>query len=42
LFEGRVKVVKVPTERSLDIDTPYDFMIAEAILELNSSRKGDI
>jgi CMP-N-acetylneuraminic acid synthetase len=42
LFEGRVKAVKVPAERSLDIDTPYDFMMAEAILELNSSRKGDI
>ena len=31
LFEGRVKTVKVPAERALDIDTPYDFMIAEAI-----------
>lgn len=42
LFEGRVKTVKVPAERSLDIDTPYDFMLAEAIVQLNSSQTGDI
>lgn len=32
LFAGRVKAIHVPPERSLDIDTPYDFMIAEAIV----------
>jgi len=32
LFEGRVKAIAVPAERSLDIDTPYDFMLAEAIV----------
>ena len=31
LFEGRVRTVQVPVERALDIDTPYDFMIAECL-----------
>lgn len=31
LFNGRLRVVKVPAERALDIDTPYDFLLAEAI-----------
>lgn len=31
LFDGRLRVVNVPAERALDIDTPYDFMLAEAI-----------
>ncbi len=31
LFDGRLRVVRVPAERALDIDTPYDFMLAEAI-----------
>lgn len=31
IFSGKVKSVTVPKERSLDIDTPFDFMIAEAI-----------
>jgi N-acylneuraminate cytidylyltransferase len=29
LFEGRVSAVHVPVERALDIDTPFDFKIAE-------------
>lgn len=33
LFEGRVNVAKVPAERSIDIDTPYDFEIAEFLLK---------
>jgi CMP-N-acetylneuraminic acid synthetase len=32
LFQGRVKGVKVPRERSIDIDTLFDFEIAEALL----------
>ena len=31
LFEGKVKTVRIPAERALDIDTPYDFMLAECI-----------
>ena len=32
LFAGRTKAVIVPTERSLDIDTPLDFGLAEFLL----------
>lgn len=31
LFAGKVRSVVVPQERALDIDTPFDFMVAEAI-----------
>jgi len=34
LFEGRVKTVEVPAERALDIDTPYDFLLAECIVRM--------
>jgi N-acylneuraminate cytidylyltransferase len=34
MFEGRVKGVRVPTERAIDIDTLLDFQIAESILTL--------
>lgn len=33
LFAGRVKAVVIPAERSLDIDTPFDFKIAELLME---------
>lgn len=32
LFDGDVKAVEVPEERSLDIDTVWDFRIAESII----------
>jgi len=32
IFEGRVKAVLVPQERALDIDTEFDFAVAEALL----------
>jgi len=32
LFDGRVGVVEVPPERALDIDTEFDFRVAEALL----------
>jgi len=32
MFEGRVRQVFVPPERALDIDTPLDFRIAEALV----------
>lgn len=31
-FEGKVRAVIVPTERALDIDTPFDFQIAEFLM----------
>jgi len=34
LFDGQVRMVQVPAERALDIDTPYDFQIAECIAKL--------
>ncbi len=36
LFDGNVRTVTVPAERALDIDTPYDFLLAEAIAEIRS------
>ena len=38
LFEGKVRSVKVPTERALDIDTMYDFRIAECLLSDNKGK----
>lgn len=35
LFNGRVKAVEVPAERAIDIDTLYDFKIAEALMSNN-------
>ena len=32
IFQGRVKAVHVPIERAIDIDTLFDFQIAEALL----------
>lgn len=32
IFSGRVGCVKIPVERSLDIDTMFDFKIAECLL----------
>lgn len=32
LFEGRVRSVLIPVERALDIDTAFDFKVAECLL----------
>jgi CMP-N-acetylneuraminic acid synthetase len=32
LFSGKIKGVEVPYERSLDIDTEFDLLVAEKIL----------
>lgn len=37
LFEGRLRVVEVPAERALDIDTPFDFAIAEYLAAARKS-----
>lgn len=41
LFDGKVRTVVVPAERALDIDTPYDFMLAECIAEMRMRQKQD-
>ena len=35
VFAGRVKAVEIPKERAVDIDTPLDFAIAKALLEMS-------
>jgi N-acylneuraminate cytidylyltransferase len=37
-FEGRVKAVKIPTERAIDIDTLLDFQIAECLLNIREQK----
>ena len=37
IFEGRVKAIKIPQERALDIDTELDFQIAEFLWSKNDS-----
>jgi N-acylneuraminate cytidylyltransferase len=32
IFEGQVQAVRIPPERSIDIDTQLDFEIAEFLL----------
>lgn len=29
IFNGNVKIIEIPKERAIDIDTPYDFLLAE-------------
>ncbi|MEZ0317549.1 MAG: hypothetical protein ACAH10_11715 [Methylophilaceae bacterium] len=36
LFDGNVRTVLVPAERAIDIDTPYDFMLAECIARVRA------
>jgi len=36
LFDGRVRTVHVPVERTIDIDTLYDFHIAECLLKIRT------
>lgn len=33
MFEGRVSAVQIPVERSIDIDTLYDFNVAEFLMK---------
>jgi N-acylneuraminate cytidylyltransferase len=43
LFDGKVRVVEVPPERALDIDTPFDFRLAELLAaEFLTSNAGKI
>ena len=37
-FEGRVRAVRVPPERAIDIDTLLDFQIASCLLNLREQR----
>ncbi|MDM8536557.1 acylneuraminate cytidylyltransferase family protein [Desulfobacterales bacterium HSG17] len=36
IFEGRVKTVAIPQERALDIDTEFDFKVAELLINENN------
>jgi N-acylneuraminate cytidylyltransferase len=36
IFEGKVGLIQVPDDRAIDIDTPFDFEVAEYLL----SKKG--
>ncbi|MBK9018668.1 MAG: acylneuraminate cytidylyltransferase family protein [Sulfuritalea sp.] len=38
LLEGKVRTVLVPDERAWDIDTPFDFMVADCIARAKSNR----
>ena len=40
IFEGRVKSVHIPLERSVDIDTLHDFKIAECLFKNNVLKNG--
>lgn len=40
IFSGRVKAVKIPAERAIDIDTEFDFTVAELLI--NKIRKEDL
>ena len=40
LFDGKVHAIEVPRERALDIDTPYDFRIAELLASDRDFSKG--
>lgn len=40
IFAGRVKAVRVPRERALDIDTPLDFRMAEFMLQQGAEEIG--
>jgi CMP-N-acetylneuraminic acid synthetase len=39
LFAGAVRSVEVPAERALDIDTPHDFEVAQAIAAVRAGRE---
>lgn len=39
IWHGRVKTVEVPQERSLDIDTEYDLLVAELLLRNGSGSR---
>ena len=39
LFDGRVKAILVPVERSIDIDTSHDFAIAEFLMTKRLGQK---
>lgn len=38
LFQGRVEAVVVPAERAIDIDTEFDFRMAECLLQQSGAR----
>ncbi len=41
IWDGKVVAVNIPIERSIDIDTPFDFAVAQFLME-NRNSLGDI
>lgn len=39
MFDGKVKTIEIPQERSLDIDSEFDFEIAEALFSLRHAEQ---
>jgi CMP-N-acetylneuraminic acid synthetase len=39
IFDGRVRAVKIPVERAVDIDTLLDFKVAECLLQYRNERE---
>lgn len=39
IFDGRVRMVQIPVERAVDIDTLLDFKVAECLLEYRNERE---
>ena len=37
LFKGRVRALRVPADRAIDIDTEYGFSVAKFLLESRSN-----
>ncbi|MDE4907291.1 acylneuraminate cytidylyltransferase family protein [Methanogenium marinum] len=42
IFEGKVKLIEIPPERALDIDTELDFRIAEYMIKDEQSYKSSV
>lgn len=41
IFEGRVRSVRIPSERAIDIDTLLDFQIAEYLMQIRIESNGN-
>jgi N-acylneuraminate cytidylyltransferase len=39
IFDGRVSAVHVPIQRAIDIDSLFDFQVAEYLLSLREQKK---
>ena len=39
IFDGKVKAIQIPEERSVDIDTKFDFEVAEFLMKKNKRKQ---